>query len=305
MKNTAIAKVEIILPDDPRHRRQRLAAIAREIKAGIEDHLQVLRDAWERGKPFAVKVGLLLIEAKKLVKAQKLDWLPWVEDNCCDERAAQRYMHIAKHKDDPRLIEAEQNGHAHGRALSIEDADRLLRGKWNGTASSALDDAQSPSPLCCWLYERITAAGIRPRVILDPCAGGGNLTQPFQRATIISFKKKNGRNFFNYKKPIACDLVLCNPPWRQVQPFLAHIVRRVGRDVPIVLFGPMEAIHHPSSPLYRYLHSPEAPKLNSVTALPSGTFPRIGTQGFILWCNLPKLSDVALLPPALLAPHRR
>ena len=113
MKKTAIAKVQVILPDDPR---QRLAAIAREIKAGIEDHLQVLRDAWERGKPFAVEVGLLLIEAKKLVKAQKLDWLPWVEDNCCDERAAQRYMRIAKHKDDPRLIEAETNGNAHGRA---------------------------------------------------------------------------------------------------------------------------------------------------------------------------------------------
>ena len=68
MKKTAIAKVQVILPDDPR---QRLAAIAREIKAGIEDHLQVLRDAWERGKPFAVEVGLLLIEAEETRQGPK------------------------------------------------------------------------------------------------------------------------------------------------------------------------------------------------------------------------------------------
>ena len=191
-----------------------------------------------------------------------------------------------------------------GAALSIEAADRLLRGKWNGT-KSVLDNTPTPPLYCCWLYERITAAGVRPRVILDPCAGSGNLTQPFRQATIISFESKNGRNFFNHKKPIACDLVVCNPPWRQVQPFLSHIVRRVGRHTPIVLFGPMESLHHPSSPLYRYLQSSEAPKLDSVTVLPSNTFFKIGTQGVILWFNMPKASNVALSPVSLLAPGRR
>ena len=115
MKNTAITKTEVIPPDDPRQRRQRLAALVREIKDGIEDHLLILRDAWERGKPFAVKVGLLLIEAKKLVKTQKIEWIPWVANNCCDERVAQRYMRIAKHRNDPRLIAAEKDGNTNGR----------------------------------------------------------------------------------------------------------------------------------------------------------------------------------------------
>jgi hypothetical protein len=66
----------------------------------------------------------------------------------------------------------------------------------------------------------------------------------------------------------------------------------------------MEALHHPSSLLYRYLHSPEAPTLHAVSILVSNTFYRIGTQGFILWCNMPKVSNVGLLPTGLLVRYR-
>ena len=91
----------------------------------------------------------------------------------------------------------------------------------------------------------------------------------------------------------------------KVHPFLAHIVRRAGRNVPIVLFGPMEALHHPSSLLYRYLHSPEAPTLHSVSVLAlQHVLQDRGRRASILWLNMPKVSDVGLLPTGLLVPYR-
>jgi hypothetical protein len=202
MKNTAIAKVEVILPDDPRYRRQRLAAIAREIKARIEDHLQVLRDAWERGKPFAVKVGLLLIEAKKLVKAQKLDWIPWIEANCCDERAAQRYMRIAKHRDDPRLIEAERKGDTHGRALTIEGADRLLRRNRNRKTIPERADTQSPSPSVAGFTSGSPLREFAPASSSIPALAMGTLPSRSSRRLSSASRGTTGRTSLPTRRPL-------------------------------------------------------------------------------------------------------
>ncbi len=125
MKNK-ITTNNAALPADPRERDE-LLSLFQEIREGIESHVEIMRAAWEKGKPYAVKVGVLLIKAKKAAKAQGLDWIPLVEAHCCDKRTAQRYMRLAEHKDDPRLIAAEEDAKAHGRALSIELADTVLR----------------------------------------------------------------------------------------------------------------------------------------------------------------------------------
>ena len=127
MKNTAITTIDTASGADPCDQEERLAHLAQEIWDGIEEFIGIYQAAWEKGKPYAVKVGNLLIEAKALVKEQGLNWIPWVEEHCCDERVAQRYMRIAAHKDDLRLIAAEEEAKANGRALSIEEADKALR----------------------------------------------------------------------------------------------------------------------------------------------------------------------------------
>jgi hypothetical protein len=127
MKSMTLANLDTTPLADPRDQEDRLADLAQEIREGIEEDRRILWGAWEKGKARAVRVGFLLIEAKALVKEQGLNWIPWVEDNCCDERAAQRYMRIAANQDDPRLIAAEEDAKAHGRALYIEEADKALR----------------------------------------------------------------------------------------------------------------------------------------------------------------------------------
>lgn len=107
MKNK-ITTNNAALPADPRERDE-LLSLFQEIREGIESHVEIMRAAWEKGKPYAVKVGVLLIKAKKAAKAQGLDWIPLVEAHCCDKRTAQRYMRLAEHKDDPRLIAAEED----------------------------------------------------------------------------------------------------------------------------------------------------------------------------------------------------
>lgn len=119
----------------------RLEHLAREIKQTIAQHVEILQMAWEKGKPYAVKAGLLLVEAKGLTHHG--EWEAWVAANCCDERTAQRYMRIASHKDDPRLIAAEEEAKATGRALSIEDAERALRKKREPKAEPAPPPEQS------------------------------------------------------------------------------------------------------------------------------------------------------------------
>lgn len=224
-------------------------------------------------------------------------------DKVAQRRGADGKMYPAKYpkivsngdKEFKAALKAIKDLPENGKTMDATTAARHARANARRDASD-LDNTETPPSLCQWLYERITKAGILPRVVLDPCAGNGNLTQPFQQSETISFEIKNGRDFFAQTAKVDCDLVLCNPPWRQLEPFLFHIVRCVGRDTPIVHFGPMESLHHPSSPLFRYLLSPDAPTLHAVTVLPSNTFPKVGTQGVILWLNLPAVSNVALAP---------
>ena len=229
-------------------------------------------------------------------------------DKVTQRRGADGKMYPAKY---PRIV---VNSQKEMKAALTSIKDLPANGKTMDATSAArhahrntrrkeeLDNTETPPWLCRWLFERITDAGIRPAVILDPCAGNGNLTQPFHGSTTINFEIRNGRDFFAHTTGIACDLVLCNPPWRKTERFLRHITTLVGANTPIVLFGAMEALHFRESPLFRYLDCPEAPTLSSVSIVLARTFhnaqnaEHIGTQGVILWFNMPTIRDVALAP---------
>jgi hypothetical protein len=171
------------------------------------------------------------------------------------------------------------------------------------------ENTETPPLLCRWIYERLDDAGIHPETILDPCAGRGNLTHPFQQAKVVAYEINEGKNF-SEAKAITCDLVLCNPPWRQAEWWLPHIVEVVGRDTPTVYICPtMYMIGYMRAQFRQYLESPVAPPLDHFTPLPIDTFPGALGQGAIYWFNLPNLRKVALVPSGYLsrreAEHKR
>ncbi len=168
----------------------------------------------------------------------------------------------------------------------------------DGRTNDDLQNTETPPSLCRWIYERLADAGVDPAVILDPCAGRGNLTRPFLRAAkVIEYEIQSGTNFFAESQRITCDLVLCNPPWSSAEKWLRHIVRVVGSSTPIVFIAPLLFFSgYKDAPVRKYLHTGEAPKLWQVTPLPSDTFVKVYSPGVILWFNLPTVRDVGLVP---------
>ncbi len=160
-----------------------------------------------------------------------------------------------------------------------------------------LQNTETPPSLCQWIFERLIDADVHPRKILDPCAGNGNLTRPFGSMTeIVEYEIRRGLDFFQAKK-IACDLVICNPPWKDALRWLMRIVEVVGNKTPIVFICPvLFFIGYKDAPCRKYLDSPEAPRLDHITPLPSDTFVRVYCPAAILWLNLPEVCGTALVP---------
>jgi hypothetical protein len=160
-----------------------------------------------------------------------------------------------------------------------------------------LQNTATPPSLCLWISQRLQSANIHPNTILDPCAGAGNLTRPFRpRSQVVEYEISRGLDFFGAKK-VACDLVICNPPWKDALHWLQKIVEVVGNRTPIVFISPMLFfIGYKSAPCRQYLDSPEAPRLDHITPLPADTFVRVYCPGAILWLNLPEVRNVALVP---------
>jgi hypothetical protein len=172
------------------------------------------------------------------------------------------------------------------------EAVKIVRGDDN----SELQNTETPPSLCQWIYERLDAARVRPRTILDPCAGRGNLTRPFQRARVIEYERKLGSDFFKARR-VRCDLVLCNPPWEDPLRWFKRIVEVVGNRTPMIFICPMNfLVHYKTAPSRKYLDSPHAPRLSHVTPLPNDTFVGVYLAGAVLWFNLPQVQDVALVP---------
>ena len=221
-------------------------------------------------------------------------------DKVMQRRGADGKMYPAKYprivvnspKEMERALEAIKSLPANGKTLDATTAARRAR---VGRRKPAMDDTETPLWLCQWIWNRITAASVPAATILDPCAGNGNLTRPFSQSKVIAYEISEGRDFFD-AIPTSCDLVLCNPPWADADRWLPQVVQIVGRSTPIVFICTMENLHYDTNRMWKYLHSPSAPKLNSVTVLPAHTFPGINSQGAIFWFNLPQVCNVALAP---------
>jgi hypothetical protein len=75
-----------------------------------------------------------------------------------------------------------------------------------------------------WLAKAIVQR-LQPRgVILEPCAGNGNLLAALKGyGTLEWCEIDRGRDFFRHQTPV--DWIITNPPWSQFGPFLEHSLR--------------------------------------------------------------------------------
>jgi len=162
----------------------------------------------------------------------------------------------------------------------------------------ARSDIETPKQLCRFLTDMILSV-MTPTVILDPCAGDGNLTQFFEDVEVVSYEKKQGRDFFEAKF-VDCDLVICNPPFnndgslsgRKLLPelFLKHILEVVPEGTPIVFITPHGLRHNVRkiSPRLEFLT-----KLNisSILTLPLDIFEGVLFHTEVLFLNMPRLKS--------------
>jgi hypothetical protein len=164
------------------------------------------------------------------------------------------------------------------------------------STSTDRQDTPTPPSLCRWIYDRLVEANVHPRTVLDPCAGAGNLTAPFRpHASVVEYEIQRGRNFFEAKK-VTCDLAICNPPWKEAERWLRHLVWVVGHRTPIVFVCPLLFFGgYKTAPCRQYLETKKAPILNSITPLPQDTFVGVYSPSAILWLNLPEVRNVAFI----------
>ena len=199
----------------------------------------------------------------------------------CSPRLIEQIKHVQA--ESPNLVPEIAAG-----SLTVANAFASLKPE----NSLALSKTQTPPSVCYWIWRTLTETGYAPSVILDPAAGTGNLTAPFLAANpevqIIEYEIDRGRNFLNRTKRIACDLVICNPPFDQAIEFLRHISRLVGTATPMVFIAPVTSvIGFQEQVWHALLRSPDCPRLTSITPLPPATFVAARTPAVILWFNLP------------------
>jgi type I restriction enzyme M protein len=166
-------------------------------------------------------------------------------------------------------------------------------------------DIETPPGLCRFLHDLIAPLH-EVRTILDPSAGRGNLTRPWRGVRVISYEIKQGRDFLTTTGRIACDLVLCNPPFSAdngrgkvnlVPLFLERILEAVRPETPIVLFAPMtfRLGQTTASARWRWLRD-ECPPITSIVSLPRDVFPSVDYHCEILLFNTPRLRPHYFLP---------
>lgn len=195
-----------------------------------------------------------------------------------------------------RRVQESLNAEGRSKPLTADfvEAIRIVNGN---AVDPDLQNTETPPSLCQWIYERLIDADVHPRKILDPCAGHGNLIRPFRpMAEIIEYEIRHGLDFFQAEK-IACDLVICNPPWKDALRWLMRIVEVVDNQTPTVFICPvLFFIGYKTAPCRQYLDSPEAPRLDHITPLPADTFVKVYCPAAILWLNLPEVRNTALVP---------
>ena len=82
-----------------------------------------------------------------------------------------------------------------------------------GTAANPRPNTIATPPGICRFLRDLISPHYKVKTILDPSAGAGALTKPWKGTKVIAYEITRGRDFFTSPARIACDLVLCNPPF--------------------------------------------------------------------------------------------
>jgi DNA modification methylase/predicted RNA methylase len=198
----------------------------------------------------------------------------------CSTRLIEQIKHV--HAEAPKLVADIAAG-----TLTVAAAAASLKPE----NSLVLSKTVTPPSVCYWIWKTLTEAGYAPTVILDPAAGAGNLTSPFRKVNpevrVIEYEIDQGKNFLTRTKEIACDLVICNPPFDQAIEFFRQVVQLVSTTTPMVFIAPVTSvIGFQEKTWHALLRSPNCPRLTSITPLPQATFVGVCTPAVILWFNV-------------------
>jgi ParB-like chromosome segregation protein Spo0J len=162
----------------------------------------------------------------------------------------------------------------------------------------------TPPGICRFLHDLISPF-YKIKTILDPSAGDGALTKPWKGVRVISYEILKGNDFFECPDKIAADLVLCNPPFNNMNGetrflphvFLERIFEVVSARTPVVLFTPMAMRLDQTSKSSRWLWLRDhAPPITTIITLPHDAFGTVKVHSEILIFNAPKLKPHYFLP---------
>ena len=241
--------------------------------------------------------------------------------------ASSRYVEMVKSvkQKAPELLDQIRDGLSVSEAVKLaalpkRERQRALRAGANGEASkqgsskfvfnggSATNPRQNtiatPPGICRFLRDLISPC-YKIKTILDPSAGDGALTKPWKGVKVISYEILKGKDFFECPDKIATDLVLCNPPFNNMNGetrflphvFLERILQVVSSRTPIVLFTPMAMRLDQTSKSSRWLWLRDhAPPITSIITLPHDAFGTVKVHSEILIFNAPKLKPHYFLP---------
>jgi len=151
-------------------------------------------------------------------------------------------------------------------------------------------DVETPLYACQWLYD-IISPHYQPYTILDPAAGDGRLTKPWN-AHVLAYELKWGQDFLQ-ATPQDVDMTICNPPFniggRKLAPeiFLRKIIEVAGH-VPTVLFTPM-GLRLNVRRKGRRTEFLRSLNITSIVSLPLDFFEGVLFHSEILFLNMPKL----------------
>ena len=191
---------------------------------------------------------------------------------------------------------------SNGEASSKGSSTYVFNG---GTTSNPRQNTiATPPGICRFLHDLISPC-YKITTILDPSAGNGALTKPWKGVKVIAYEILKRKDFFDCPDKIAADLVLCNPPFNNMNGetrflphvFLERILQVVSSKTPIVLFTPMAMRLDQASKSSRWLWLRDhAPPITSIITLPHDAFGTVKVHSEILIFNAPKLKPHYFLP---------
>lgn len=171
-------------------------------------------------------------------------------------------------------------------------------------------EIDTPSNVSQYLYERLKH--LKPRVVFDPCAGLGNLLEPWKQIYCCGveinkerFQESRRRGFdifgqafelYEHHK-VPPDLILCNPPWNRhwkglnySEIFLRKIVELWGKDIPIAFLVPMgfRLNQRTNSQRFQWMKT-KGPQITSIISCPLDMYPDVKFHNEIILFNVKRV----------------